>query len=156
MSGRQTNILHPVNEPVLGYLPDSSERTALKTELTRQRERAIDIPLVIGGRAVQSGRSGECRIPHDHQHSLGTYQRAGEAQARMAVAAAVKATRDWSQTRWEDRLAVFQKAAELIAGPYRMQLNAATMLGQGKNAFQAEIDAACEYQGQKCSAASRA
>ena len=144
MSGRQINIRQPVNEPVLGYLPGSAERRALKAELGAMRGRTVDIPLVIGGREVRSGNSGECRIPHDHQHLIGHYQRAGKAQTRMAIEAAAGAARDWAQTPWEDRLAVFQKAAELVAGPYRMQLNAATMLGQGKNVFQAEIDAACE------------
>lgn len=144
MSGRQTDIIHPVNEPVLGYLPGSAERAALKAELIRLRQETIDIPLIIGGRKVYSGETGECRIPHDHRHRLGTYQRAGEAHARQAIDAAARAAAEWAQTRWEDRLAVFQKAAELISGPYRMQLNAATILGQGKSVFQAEIDAACE------------
>jgi 1-pyrroline-5-carboxylate dehydrogenase len=144
MSGRQTEIIHPVNETVLGYLPGSAERAALKAELMHLRGETVDIPLVIGGQDVRSGEIGECRVPHDHQHRLGTYQRAGENQTRMAIDAAADAAPGWARTRREDRLAIFQKAAELISGPYRMQLNAATMLGQGKNVFQAEIDAACE------------
>jgi len=144
MSGRQTDIIHPVNEPVLGYLPGSAERAALKAELIRLREQAIEIPLIIGGREIHTGETGECRIPHDHRHLLGTYRRAGESHAHLAIDAAAHAAPGWAQTRWEDRLAVFQKAAELISGPYRMQLNAATILAQGKGVFQAEIDAACE------------
>ena len=77
MSGNHIHIIQPVNEPVLGYLPDSPERTALKTELVRQREQSVEIPLVIGGRKVHSHHTGECRVPHDHAHRLGTYQRAG-------------------------------------------------------------------------------
>jgi len=144
MSGRQTDIIHPVNEPVLGYLPGSAERAALKAELIRLREETIDIPLIIGGQEIHSGETGECRIPHHHRHLLGTYQRAGDSHTHLAIDAAAHAAPGWAQTRWEDRLAVFQKAAELISGPYRMQLNAATILGQGKGVFQAEIDAACE------------
>jgi 1-pyrroline-5-carboxylate dehydrogenase len=144
MSSDLTDILDPANEPVLSYLPGSAERSALKTELARLRGLRVEIPLIIGGREVRSGRTGECRIPHDHHHCLGDYQRAGEKETRMAIEAAARAAGKWAQIGREDRLAVFRKAAELISGPYRMQLNAATMLGQGKNAFQAEIDAACE------------
>jgi 1-pyrroline-5-carboxylate dehydrogenase len=144
MIGNITQIETPVNEPVQSYLPGSTERAALKAVLARRREETVDIPLIIGGREVTSGRLGDCRIPHDHRHRLGRFQQAGEAETQAAIDAAARAAGPWAGTRWEDRLAIFQKAAELIAGPYRYELNAATMLGQGKNVFQAEIDAACE------------
>lgn len=144
MIGNITQIETPVNEPVQSYLPGSTERAALKAVLARRREETVDIPLIIGGREVTTGRLGDCRMPHDHRHRLGRFQQAGEAETQAAIAAAARAAGLWAGTRWEDRLAIFQKAAELIAGPYRYELNAATMLGQGKNVFQAEIDAACE------------
>ncbi len=137
-------VERPMNEPVLSYAPGSSEREALKASLKVIREDPIEIPLIIGGREVRTNNLGTCVIPHDHQHVLATYHQAGEKEVVMAAEAASKAAGKWLRTPWSDRLAIFKKAAELISGPYRMMLNAATILGQGKNVIQAEIDAACE------------
>jgi 1-pyrroline-5-carboxylate dehydrogenase len=134
----------PVNEPVLSYAPGTSERAALKTALERMAGEEIEIPLVIGGREVRTGNTDVQVMPHDHGHVLARYHKAGPAEVRQAIEASQKAWRDWSEWPWEDRLAVFQRAAELLAGRWRAVLNAATMLGQGKTAHQAEIDAACE------------
>jgi 1-pyrroline-5-carboxylate dehydrogenase len=134
----------PRNEPVKGYAPGSPERQELKRELQRLAGEKVEIPLRIGGEAVATGRLGECRMPHDHRHLLGRYHKAGPAEVRAAIRAALKARRDWAAWPWEARAAVFLKAAELLAGRRRATLNAATMLGQSKVAFQAEIDSACE------------
>jgi 1-pyrroline-5-carboxylate dehydrogenase len=134
----------PVNEPVLTYAPGSPERAALKAELDRMAGTEIEIPLVIGGREVRTGDTEAQVMPHDHGHVLARYHKAGPAEVKQAIAAATEAWREWSEWPWEDRLAVFQRAAELLAGRWRPVLNAATMLGQGKTAHQAEIDAACE------------
>ena len=134
----------PVNEPVLEYRPGSHERGRIKDELRRLRKKTMDIPLIIGGKPVKTGNLGRCIIPHDHGHLLATFHQAGEKEVSMAIEAAASAAGEWAATRWDDRLAIFSRAADLIAGPRRMLLNAATMLGQGKNIHQAEIDAACE------------
>jgi 1-pyrroline-5-carboxylate dehydrogenase len=134
----------PSNEPVLEYRPGSNERQRLKNELQRLRSTPIEIPLIIGGRPVKTGSLGRCIVPHDHGHQLAVFHQAGEKEVAMAIDAAASAAGQWAAMDWVDRLAVFTRAAELIAGPRRMTLNAATMLGQGKNIFQAEIDAACE------------
>ena len=141
----------PVNEPVLGYLPGSPERAALKAELRRQRQGdagargdATEIPLVIGGREVRPGRLVEAVVPHDHRRVLARAHSAGESETLAAIEAAKAARRDWAAMPWEARAAIFLKAAELLAGPWRQRLNAATMLNQSKTCHQAEIDAACE------------
>ena len=134
----------PVNEPVLSYAPGSPERAALKAELDRMAGTEIEIPLVIGGREVRTGNTDVQVMPHDHGHVLARYHKAGPAEVRQAIDASAAAWREWSEWPWEDRLAVFQRAAELLAGRWRPVLNAATMLGQGKTAHQAEIDSACE------------
>jgi 1-pyrroline-5-carboxylate dehydrogenase len=134
----------PVNEPVLSYAPGSPERAALKAALDRMAGEEIEIPLVIGGREVRTGNTDTQVMPHDHGHVLARYHKAGPAEVKQAIAAATEAWREWSEWPWEDRLAVFQRAAELLAGRWRPVLNAATMLGQGKTAHQAEIDSACE------------
>ncbi len=134
----------PKNEPVLSYAPGSAEKAALKVELARLSKKKIDIPCIIGGRSVRTGKLAKCVMPHDHDHVLGTYHKAGKKEVELAVAAAGKAKAEWSCMPWEARAAVFLKAADLLAGEYRRTINAATMLGQSKNAFQAEIDAACE------------
>ena len=138
------NIQKPDNEAVLGYAPGSPEKQSLKAKIDELKGRQIEIPLMIGDKEIRTGDLGECRIPHDHGHCLARYHKAGPDEVRMAVEAAVEARKIWSRMAWEDRLAVFLRAADLLAGPYRDLLNAATMLGQGKNAFQAEIDSACE------------
>jgi 1-pyrroline-5-carboxylate dehydrogenase len=134
----------PKNETTLEYAPGSAERSRIAAALHELRQKEIDIPLIIGGREVRTGRTAACTIPHDHGHRLATCHLAGAEEAAQAVAAARQASRHWAAMPWADRLAVFQKAADLIADPHRMLINAATMLGQGKNVYQAEIDAACE------------
>ena len=139
------SVPSPVNEPVLSYAPDSNERAALEAELARMKGEVIEIPLIIGGKEVRTGNMGECRIPHDHGHLLARYHKAGQAEVELAVAAASEAWGSWSELDWSARAAIFLRMAELLAGRYRMVLNAATMLGQSKTCHQAEIDAACEY-----------
>jgi len=134
----------PVNEPVLEYRPGSSERRQLKDRLAELAGEQIEIPLIIGGKEVRTGRLGKCVMPHDHAHVLATYHMAGPKEVQMAIDAAMAARKAWAAMGWQDRAAVFLKAADLLAGPWRATLNAATMLGQSKNVFQAEIDSACE------------
>ena len=134
----------PKNEPVLNYGPGSNEKTELKAELARLANKKIDIPCIIGGRSVRTGKLARCVMPHDHGHVLATYHKAGKKEVELAIAAAAKAKDEWSRMPWQARAAIFLKAADLLAGEYRQTINAATMLGQSKNAFQAEIDAACE------------
>ncbi|MFL5381029.1 MAG: L-glutamate gamma-semialdehyde dehydrogenase [Longimicrobiaceae bacterium] len=134
----------PRNEPVLGYAPGSPERAQLKAALGVMSSEEIEIPLIIGGREVRTGDTDTQVMPHDHGHVLARYHKAGEAEVRQAVKAALEAQREWAAWPWEDRLAVFLRAADLLAGSWRPVLNAATMLGQSKTAHQAEIDAACE------------
>ncbi|MFH0899202.1 MAG: L-glutamate gamma-semialdehyde dehydrogenase [Pseudomonadota bacterium] len=137
-------VPHPVNEPVLSYAPGTPERSALKATLSRMTSERIEIPLVIGGRPVKTGRTAECRLPHNNGHVLATYHQGGPAEVEQAAAAAREAWQEWSRIPWEARAAVFLRAAEILAGRHRQTLNAATMLGQSKTAHQAEIDAACE------------
>ncbi len=134
----------PSNEPVLTYAPGTDERAELKAELAAQASQVIDIPLIIGGEEIRTGNTFDVVMPHAHGHVLARAHGAGPEEVERAVAAALDAHADWSTTRWEDRAAIFLRAAELLAGPWRQKLNAATMLGQSKTAFQAEIDAACE------------
>ncbi len=139
-----SNIPSPANEPVLGYAPGSAERTALKDALARMRDEAIEIPCIVGGEEVRSGDLVDVVAPHDHRRVLArTHQASPETIAR-AVSTAIEAQRAWAATRFEDRAAVLLKAADLLAGPWRPVVNAATMLGQSKTAHQAEIDSACE------------
>jgi 1-pyrroline-5-carboxylate dehydrogenase len=134
----------PINETVKSYAPGSPERAALKDRLRSMSNERIDIPLIIGGKEVHTGEIAESVMPHDHRHVLAQWHRASAATIDQAVAAAREAAKDWANWAWEDRAAVFLKAAELLATTWRSTLNAATMLGQSKTAFQAEIDAACE------------
>ncbi len=135
----------PENEPVLDYAPDSEERRQLKAEIERLREQEpIEIPLVIGGEEVKTGDMGEIRCPHDHDKLLARYHKAGPEEAEQAIEAALEIKDDWAGMSWEDRAAIFERAAALLSGPWRDTLNASTMLGQSKNPFQAEIDSACE------------
>ena len=138
------SIPPPINEPVLTYAPGSPERTALKAELDAQSSQVIDIPLVIGGQEIRTGDTFDVVMPHAHAHVLARAHRARPEDVRQAISAALDARQEWSTMRWEDRAAIFLKAADLLAGPWRQKLNAATMLGQSKTAYQAEIDAACE------------
>ena len=134
----------PDNEPVLGFAPGSSERHELQKTIRRIGSRTIEIPVLIGGKRVKTGSFGDCRCPHDHAHLLARYHKAGKKEVAAAIEAAAKAWPEWSRMDWHDRAAIFLRAAELLAGPYRSILNAATMLGQSKTCHQAEIDAACE------------
>jgi 1-pyrroline-5-carboxylate dehydrogenase len=134
----------PANEPVLGYAPGTPERTRLQAMLARMSGERTEMPLVIDGRDVRTGRLGQAVMPHRHAHVLGDFHQGGAAEARSAIDAALRARHDWAALPWEARAAVFLKAADLLAGPYRDVLNAATMLGQSKTCHQAEIDSACE------------
>ena len=137
-------VPEPHNEPVLGYEPGSPERQALRERLDELSGRRLEIPLVIGGEDVETGDTFEAVMPHNRSHVLADVHKGGAAEVGRAISAAADAWADWSRTPWEDRAAVFLRAAELLAGPWRQTLNAATMLGQSKTAHQAEIDAACE------------
>ncbi len=134
----------PLNEPVRSYAPGTPERSALKARLRELAAERIEIPLLIGGEEVRTGTTREAVLPHRHRHVLATWHVAGRAEAERAIRAATEAHREWSTWPWEERAAVFLKAAELLAGPWRDTLNAATMLCQSKTAHQAEIDSACE------------
>jgi 1-pyrroline-5-carboxylate dehydrogenase len=137
-------VPEPYNEPVLGYEPGSPERDELRRRLDELSRERVDIPLVIGGEDVQTGDTFEALMPHQRSHVLADVHKGGTAEVDRAIAAAAEAWEDWSRTPWEDRAAVFLRAAELLSGPWRQTLNAGTMLGQSKTAHQAEIDAACE------------
>ncbi|MEM7415388.1 MAG: L-glutamate gamma-semialdehyde dehydrogenase [Gemmatimonadota bacterium] len=134
----------PINEPIFSYAPGTPARAELKAELEAQAAQVIDIPLIIGGEEVRTGNTVDVVMPHDHGHVLAKAHMAGADEVRRAIDAANAAHREWSTMRWDDRIAVFLRVADLLAGPRRAKLNAATMLGQSKNPFQAEIDAACE------------
>ncbi len=138
------NVPTPVNETVLSYAPGSKERSLLKAALQEARSKQIDVPMYIGGKEIRTEKKVTMRPPHDHQHILGYYNQGDKSHVEAAIKAALAAKADWERLPWEQRAAIFLKAADLIAGPYRYKINAATMLGQSKNAFQAEIDAACE------------
>ena len=138
------NIERPENEHTLTYAPGCKERKLLNGELDRLSAEVQDIPLIIGGKEVRTGKMGKVVMPHDHQHVLANYHMAGEAEIKMAIEASLKAHKEWESFPWVDRVSITLKAAELISKKYRYLVNAATMLGQGKSAFQAEIDAACE------------
>ncbi|MEW5873706.1 MAG: L-glutamate gamma-semialdehyde dehydrogenase [Candidatus Zixiibacteriota bacterium] len=138
------NVPEPKNEPVKSYAPGSPEREELQRAIRSQRGQQIEIPLIIDGKEVRTGDLASCVMPHDHGHVLAKYHKASKQHVEQAIAAAVKAQPVWAALDWEQRAAIFLKAADLLAGPYRQVLNAATMNGQSKNPFQAEIDSACE------------
>jgi 1-pyrroline-5-carboxylate dehydrogenase len=133
-----------VNEPVKSYAPGSPEKAALKERLATMAKERIDIPLIIGGQEIRTGDTAQSVMPHDHKHVLAEWHRATPAHVEQAIAAAKRAGAEWANWAWEDRAAVFLRAAELLATTWRQTINAATMLGQSKTAFQAEIDSACE------------
>jgi 1-pyrroline-5-carboxylate dehydrogenase len=134
----------PVNEPVKSYAPGSPEKLALKARLASMARERVDIPIIIGGKEIRTGDTAMSVMPHDHKHVLADWHRATPEHVTQAIAAAKRAGADWANWAWEDRAAVFLRAAELLTTTWRQTLNAATMLGQSKTAFQAEIDAACE------------
>ncbi len=138
------NVPFPKNEPILAYEPGSREKKDLKTKIEELKAKEIEISVIIGGEEVKTGKTVECRPPHEKKHLLGIYHKAGEKEVEQAIQAARAAQPAWASMSWESRAAIFLKAAELLAGPYRATLNAATMLCQSKTVFQAEIDSACE------------
>ncbi len=138
------NIPFPQNEPVLSYAPGTPERQKIKDALEELQSKQIEIPLIVGGKEVRTGNLAKIACPHDHSIQLGSYHKAGAKEVQMAIDAAMAAKPVWQSLRWEERASIFLKAADLLAGPYRFLINAATMLNISKNPFQAEIDAACE------------
>lgn len=135
----------PSNEPVLSYAPGSAERAALKKALKEARAEERDIPMYIGGEEVRTGNKVKMSPPHDHKHVLGYFHEGDASHVELAVRSALGAKEAWANMAWEQRASIFLKAADLLAGPYRARINAATMLAQSKSPFQAEIDAACEF-----------
>ncbi|HUF23147.1 MAG TPA: L-glutamate gamma-semialdehyde dehydrogenase [Vicinamibacterales bacterium] len=134
----------PVNEPIKSYAPGSPERAELKARLDAMASERIDIPVIIGGKEIRTGRTGQAVMPFNHKHVLADWHVATAADVEAAIRASAAARRDWAAWPWEDRAAVILRAAELLATTWRSTINAATMLGQGKTVFQSEIDAACE------------
>ncbi|MEO1479268.1 MAG: L-glutamate gamma-semialdehyde dehydrogenase [Bacteroidota bacterium] len=135
----------PTNEPVRSYAPGTPERASLQRAVLAMRDEHVEAGPIVGGEHRTTGRLGEMRPPHEHQRVIGTFHKARPGDVTDAIEAALDARHDWMRMAWTDRAAIFLKAAELIAGPYRDTINAATMLGQSKNAMQAEIDSACEF-----------
>ena len=144
MSNAIYKVPETKNEPVLSYAPGSAERSAVKAALKKMRASKIDIPMIIGGEEVKTKKKEKLSPPHDHKHTIGTYSKGTKVQVNKAIKASLDAKEKWAATPWQDRAAIFLKAADLIAGPYRAEMNAATMLAQSKNVYQSEIDAVCE------------
>lgn len=138
------NIAQPANEPVKSYAPGSAERKSLLDAYTKMYNEQIDIPMYIDGKEVRTGKTKAVTPPHDHQHVIGHYHQGGRPEIQQAIAAALKAKPAWEAMAWQERAAIFMKAGDLLATKYRNILNAATMLAQSKNVYQAEIDSACE------------
>ena len=134
----------PINEPVRSHAPGTSERRVLKSALADLAGQRLDIPVIIGGKEIQTGNTSQATMPHRHGHVLATWHKGGPSEMSQAIAAAMAAHREWSEWPWEDRAAVLLKAAELLASSWRATINGATMLCQSKTSHQAEIDAACE------------
>jgi 1-pyrroline-5-carboxylate dehydrogenase len=139
------NVPKAVNEPVKSYAPNSPEKVAVLAAYKQMWNSKIDVPLYIGNQEIRTGNTRNMTAPHNHKHSVGTYHLAEKNHIESAISSALKAKAKWANMAWEQRAAIFLKAAELIAGPYRARINAATMIAQSKNVFQAEIDAACEF-----------
>jgi 1-pyrroline-5-carboxylate dehydrogenase len=144
MNNSVFSFSEPRHEPVNDFAPGSVSRSSLKRELDRMASTVVDIPLIIGGREVRTGRTRDVVMPCDHGHVLARCHQAGEAEVRLAIDAALAAHEAWATLSWIERASVILRAAELLSGPYRYTIGAATMLGQGKSAYQAEIDAVCE------------
>ncbi len=134
-----------INEPVKSYKPGSPERKEVLATYKEMLKETLEVPMYINGQFIASGNTQTMRPPHDHQHILGSYHTAEKTHVESAISTALEARKSWSQLPWEQRAGIFLRAAELIAGPYRAKINASTMIGQSKNVFQAEIDAACEF-----------
>lgn len=144
MEGFIPRVEEPKNEPILGYLPQSTETKTLKDQLARMSGEVIEIPVIINGKEIRTGRTDSCVLPHNHRHKIATYHKASAEEVRAAVQGSQAAWKDWSRLPSEQRATIFLKAADLLATKYRPILNAATMLGQSKTCYQAEIDSACE------------
>ena len=144
MSNAFFNVPKPVNEPVKGYALGSPERKGIEKTLKELKGQNIDVPMIIGGKEVRTDDKRTMHPPHEIKHTLGTYSRGTAGHVQQAIDAALAAKPKWEALPWEDKAAIFLKAADLLAGPYRDVINASTMLGQSKNVMQAEIDAACE------------
>jgi len=144
MQNAKATVPKPVNEPILSYSAGSPERVALKKRIKELKSQQLEIPLIIGGQEIKTGNMGEIRIPHNHCHLLGRYHKAGENEVKMAIESSLNAWQTWSKTPWEARVAVFKKMASLLQRHEEQTLNAATILCQSKNAYQSEIDSACE------------
>jgi len=144
MNNMLANIPPAVNEPIRSYTPRSSEKISLIKKLDELKSQTFEIPIIIGGKEIKTGNTGKCVIPHNHQHILATYHKASKKEVNMAIESALKVAEGWASMPWQSRAAIFKKMANLLAGSWRDTLNASTMLGQSKNAFQAEIDSACE------------
>jgi 1-pyrroline-5-carboxylate dehydrogenase len=139
------NVPSPKNEPIFGYAPNSKERVALQAKLAEMKSQVLDIPMFIGSEEIKEGKKLPLTSPHQHQHILGYYYEGDESHVNKAIESALEAKEQWANLSWEHRVSIFLKAADLSATKYRMELNAATMLGQSKNAYQAEIDSASEW-----------
>ncbi len=137
-------IREAINEPIKDYLDNSPEKKSLKIKIKELKSKTFDIPIIINGKEIRTGDIGQCVMPHNHNHVLATYHKAGEEEVQMAIDSALNAWEKWSMKPLKHRLEIFHKMADLLQGPYRDLINASTMLGQSKNVFQAEIDAACE------------
>lgn len=138
------SLPEPVNDPIRDYAPGSPERRELQEELERMSAMTIEIPVIVGGREIKTGKTGKVVMPHAHKHVLGTYHQGSEKEMKAAIKAALEARADWAALPWTERAAIFKRAADLLSTSWRATVNAATMLGQSKTAFQAEIDSACE------------
>jgi 1-pyrroline-5-carboxylate dehydrogenase len=145
MSKGVFKVPDPINEPVKSYAPGSIERKEVKQAIEQARAQQIEIPQYIGSEVIYTQKKQKVSPPHDHQHVLGYFHEGDASHVKKAIEAALEARKAWAKMNWENRAAIFLKAADLIAGPYRAELNVATMLGQSKNAYQAEIDSACEF-----------
>jgi 1-pyrroline-5-carboxylate dehydrogenase len=144
MSNAYFKLPQPYNEPVYNYEPGNPMREELQKKMQEMMKNPVEIPLIIGGKEVRTGKTADIFAPHDHSVKLGSYHKAGSEEVQMAINAALEARKAWSEMPWEHRASIFLKAADLLAGPWRSTINAATMLGQSKTAYQAEIDAVAE------------
>jgi len=145
MANAKFNLSLPSNEPIKSYVPGTPERKDIKAKLKELKARQVEIPIIIGGKEVKTGNLGECVLPHDHKTAVGTYHKAGEKEIQEAIETSLMVHRQWAEMDWQDRASIFLRAADILAGPWRSLLNAASMLCQSKNVFQAEVDAACEF-----------
>ncbi len=144
MSNAIYQVPQAINEPMFSYAPGSPERETLKAKIHSMRSEVMDIPMYIGGKEIRTGKKVRMAPPHDHEHTLAYFHAGEKAHVEQAIDAALAARKQWASFSWEHRASIFLKAAELLSGPYRATINAATMLGQSKSVFQAEVDAACE------------